>query len=86
MVVARTITILRNKSIVVDLRILKTLVEPDTEMIKATATLKDGSVLHISEAVGGGWREYSYHWQRSKKLITRWDNAPHHKEFVHAMM
>ncbi len=43
------------------------------------ATLKDGSVLCVTEAVGESWREYSYHWQRQGKLIKRWDNAPHHK-------
>jgi hypothetical protein len=25
--------------------------------------------------------DYSYHWQdKEKRLITRWDNAPHHPE------
>lgn len=46
MVVARTITTLRSNNIVVELRISKTLVEPDIEMIKANATLKDGSILY----------------------------------------
>ncbi len=78
MVVTRTIATLRSKNIVVELSISKTLVEPDVEMIKANATLKDGSILYISEAVGEGWREYSYHWQRKGELIRRWDNAPHY--------
>ena len=80
MLVVRTITILRSHSSVVELRITKTLVEPDIELIKANATLKDGSVLYVSEVAGVGFRDYSYHWQKGDKLIKRWDNSPHHKE------
>ena len=80
MVVARTITILRSHSDVVELRVLKTIIEPEVEMIKANAILRDGSILYVSEAIGEGWREYSYHWQRKDKSIRRWDNAPHYKE------
>lgn len=64
MVVARTISILRNSGIVIELYISKTLVEPEIEMIKARATLKDSSILFVNEAVGENWREYSYHWKR----------------------
>ena len=80
MLVVRTITILRSHHSVVELRITKTIVEPDIELIKANATLKDGSVLYVSEVAGAGFRDYSYHWQKGAKLIKRWDNAPHHKE------
>jgi hypothetical protein len=80
LVVVRTITILRNHSVVVELRITKTLVEPDIEMIKANATLTDGSILYVSEIMGDDWRDYSYHWQRDGRMLRRWDNAPHHKE------
>lgn len=52
MVVARNLTLLRSHIIVVEVRILKTLIEPDIEMIKAIATLKDGSTLYVSEAEG----------------------------------
>jgi len=78
LVVVRTITILRSHSVVVELRIIKTLVEPGIELIKANATLTDGSALYVSETTGEGWRDYSYHWQRNGELIRRWDNAPHH--------
>ncbi len=80
MLVVRTITILRSHSSVVELRIAKSLVEPDIELIKANAILKDGSVLYVSEVVGAGFRDYSYHWQKGDELVKRWDNAPHHKE------
>jgi len=80
MVVARTITILRNHCLVIELRISKTLVDPEIELIKANATLKDGSILFVNEVVGENWREYSYHWQKDDKMIRRWDNAPHHND------
>ena len=79
MVVARNITLLQSHNIVVDVRILKTLIEPDVELIKATATLKDGSKLYVSESEGTDWRVYSYHWEENDGLLRRWDNAPHHK-------
>ena len=82
MVVIRTITILRNHSVVVDLNITKTLVEPEIEMIRANATLTDDSILYISEIIGEDWREYSYHWQKNGILIRRWDNAPHHRDLA----
>ena len=82
MVVARTISILRNHSLVNELRIVKTLVDPEIELIKANATLKDGSILFVNVAAGENWREYSYHWQKDGKMIRRWDNAPHHKDLV----
>jgi len=45
--------------------------------------LRDGTELHIFEYVDSGLHkiDYSFHWQnKEKKLIKRWDNAPHHKE------
>ncbi len=79
MVVSRNLVLLGNHKIVIEVRILKTLIEPDIEMIKAIATLTGGSVLYVSEAEGMDWREYSYHWQKNEKLIRRWDNSPHHR-------
>jgi hypothetical protein len=58
MVVARTIVVLRNHSLIIELRISKTLVDPEIELIKANATLKDGSILFVNEAIGDTWREY----------------------------
>ncbi|MHC1599291.1 MAG: toxin-antitoxin system TumE family protein [Candidatus Methanospirareceae archaeon] len=43
-------------------------------------TLKDGSMLYVSEVARAGFRNYSYHWQKRDTVIKRWDNAPHHKE------
>lgn len=42
----------------------------------------DGSTLHIRDYLFlDGKRKYSYHWQTPDgKLISRWDNSPHHKD------
>ena len=42
---------------------------------------QNNSILFSKEYVSEKERNYSYHWQNnSGKLITRWDNAPHHKQ------
>ena len=48
----------------------------------AKVEFKDSSLLHIKEYLFiNGKRKYSYHWQNAQgRLITRWDNSPHHKE------
>lgn len=48
----------------------------------AVITFIDESVLHIKDYLFvDGRRKYSYHWQdNSGKLITRWDNSPHHPQ------
>ena len=51
-----------------------------------TAKVKfiDGSVLFIKDYLFiDGKRKYSYHWQdKSGCLLSRWDNAPHHREVL----
>jgi hypothetical protein len=38
------------------------------------------TVLFVKEYVDETERVYSYHWQDSNnEMITRWDNAPHHR-------
>lgn len=64
-------SILRNHRLVIELRITKSLIDPQIELIKANATLKDDSILFVNEAVGENWREYSYHWQKDGKMIRR---------------
>ncbi|MFA4830232.1 MAG: DUF6516 family protein [Thermodesulfovibrionales bacterium] len=51
-----------------------------TELV-AKIDFKDGSLLHIKDYLFiEGTRKYSYHWQDAQgRLITRWDNSPHHK-------
>ncbi len=43
--------------------------------------LKDESSLFVREYVSEEERIYSFHWQdKKKRLIFRWDNAPHYGE------
>lgn len=44
----------------------------------------DGSILFIKDYLfQDGKRKYSYHWQdKSGSLLSRWDNAPHHKDLL----
>ncbi|MEN8119922.1 MAG: DUF6516 family protein [Bacteroidota bacterium] len=48
--------------------------------LKLKVVFVDNSVLFTKEYFDAQSRNYSYHWQdNNKKLIMRWDNAPHHK-------
>ena len=48
--------------------------------LKVKAELVDGSELYIREFVSEDEYNYSFQWQKDGNLITRWDNAPHHKD------
>jgi len=48
--------------------------------LKIRAELMDGSVLYIREFISEEEYNYSFQWQKDRKLIVRWDNAPHHKD------
>jgi len=48
--------------------------------LKLMVIFVDDSVLFTKEYFDAQSRNYSFHWQKeNKKLIIRWDNAPHHK-------
>jgi len=41
---------------------------------------KDGSSLHFKEILLGEKKQYRFHYMDERNnLISRWDNAPHHK-------
>jgi len=68
---------------VVKFRLIKEFIGVNKGFIRFALELRDGTELHIFEYVDSGLNkiDYSYHWQnKEKKLIKRWDNAPHHKE------
>lgn len=49
--------------------------------LKILVELNDASILFITEYIDETERNYSYHWQDAENnLITRWDNAPYHKD------
>ena len=47
---------------------------------KLKINLADGSELRAREYMDSNERDYSFHWQTPNgRLISRWDNAPHHR-------
>jgi len=72
-------------------RLIKEFVGVKNGFIRFVIEFRDGSQLHVFEYVDSNLHkiDYSYHLQnKDKKLITRWDNAPHHREiesFPHHM-
>jgi len=64
-------------------RLIREFIGAKKGFIRFVLELRDDSELHVFEYVDLTLHkiDYSYHWQdKEKKLITRWDNAPHHKE------
>ena len=68
---------LSSSDIVEKLTVIVLFQEPGRQALRATALLKGGYVLHINEALGRGFRRYSYHIQKGEQMVRRWDNAPH---------
>jgi hypothetical protein len=80
MTINSTISVLSSSELVLELKVIKAVVEPPIQALKATVTLKDGYILQINESSGSDFRRYSYHLQKGNKMIKRWDNSPHWKE------
>ena len=71
---------LENSEIVLEFKIHEFKLFDQGFYLKIHAILKNNTELHIREYSDAMERAYSYHWQgEDKKLIMRWDNAPHHK-------
>ena len=68
---------LSSSDIVEEIAVIVLVQEPGRQALRATASLKGGYVLHINEALGRGFRRYSYHVQKGEQMVRRWDNAPH---------
>lgn len=68
---------LSSSDIVEKISVIVLVQEPGRQVLRATASLKRGYVLHINEALGRGFRRYSYHVQKGERMVRRWDNAPH---------
>lgn len=72
-----------NNSSVKKVRLIREFIGVQKGFIRFVIELRDDSELHIFEYVDSSAHRinYSYHWQdKEKRLITRWDNAPHHPE------
>jgi hypothetical protein len=73
----------RNNPSVKNFRLIREFIGVDKGFIRFVIKLRDDSEIHVFEYVNSGLHkiDYSYHWQnKDKKLITRWDNAPHHRD------
>lgn len=75
----------RSFSLLTDFKLIKEFVDPTKGFIRFKMQLKGESEVHVFEYVT--WKleklDYSYHFQdKNKKMIVRWDNAPHHPELV----
>ena len=58
--------------------------DADIYFIDGKIIFIDGSQLIITERYSLDKHRYRFHYMdKSHKLITRWDNAPHHKEVKH---
>ena len=63
-------------------RLIRECVGVNSGFIRFVLELRDGCELHVFEFIDSNMHkiDYSYHWLDSEKnMITRWDNAPHHK-------
>ena len=77
MTISKTLSALSSSEIVLELKVIKTIIEPPIQALRARATLKGAYVLQINESTGPDFRRYSYHLQKDNEMIKRWDNAPH---------
>ncbi len=77
MMVQDILDVLSSSVIVQEVIVLIRVQEPGKQALRAIAHLKGGYLLHISESLGIGYRNYSYHIQKEDAMVRRWDNAPH---------
>ncbi len=73
----------KNHPSVKNFRLIREFIGVDKGFIRFVIELRDNSEIHVFEYVNSGLHkiDYSYHWQnKDKRLITRWDNAPHHRD------
>jgi hypothetical protein len=68
---------------VVNFRLIREFIGVNSGFIRFVLELIDGCELHVFEYIDSSLHkiDYSYHWlNKEKKLITRWDNAPHRSD------
>jgi hypothetical protein len=76
--------------VIVSYRVLRREIVLSDGKLRVKATLNNGGTAELFEYVAetGGQittSKYSFHWQDADgNLVTRWDNAPHHKELLNA--
>lgn len=83
------VSLLKKSEIFSDIEVLEFVDEETVQLLRIKATLRDVSILYITELHTTNYQKYSYHWQKANgDTLIRWDNAPHYKElktFPHHM-
>lgn len=75
------VSLLKKSTLFSEIEVLELVDEATVQLVKIKATVKDASILYITELHAHHSQKYSYHWQKANGVILmRWDNAPHFKE------
>jgi len=75
------VSLLKQSKIFSDIEVLEFIDEDSVQLLKIKATVKDGSILFVTELHAANYQKYSYPWQKENgDVLIRWDNAPHFKE------
>lgn len=62
------------------MRFLEFVDEDTVQLLKIKATVKEGTILYVTELYAASYQKYSYHWQKENgEMLIRWDNSPHYK-------
>src|SRR3989304_1543760 len=68
-------SIIKSESIKFDI------ISSEMTIIKGKLIFINGSILEFHELVSDKEHDYRFHWMdKESKLVSRWDNAPHHKK------
>lgn len=77
------IKLLKKYPFVSDTEVIQYLCWEKGYYFKIKVLLTNTTILFITEYLDEEEKNYSYHWQKSTgKLISRWDNSPHHKNIL----
>ncbi|MGB4653091.1 hypothetical protein [Methanothrix sp.] len=63
--------ILSSSETILEVDVIVLVEEPGKQALRARASLKNGFLLQVNEALGKGFRSYSYHLQKNDKLVRR---------------
>lgn len=75
------VSLLKQSKVFSDIEVLEFVDEDTVQLLKIKATVKDGSVLYVTELHAASYQKYSYHWQKENgEMLIRWDNSPHYKK------
>lgn len=74
------VSLLKQSHVFSEIKVIEFVDEETVQLLKIKATVKDGSVLYVTELQAASNQKYSYHWQKEDgEMLIRWDNSPHYK-------